>query len=220
MACGASGCSAPSTPFGQVVASAFQGTIAQTGGEITNIQYYSPGTADLSQDVKQFARASRYDAVMAPAGGGELQQIAALLPYYDVDPTRVKYLGTILWDDPGLLTEPSVQGSWIAAPEPGPWATFSARYGETFGSAPPRLASLSYDAVALAAALLRGVDAASTMPFAPQFITQPSGYSGVDGIFRFMSDGSNQRGLAVLELQGNAYQVIDPAPSSFEAVIF
>ena len=51
-------------------------------------------------------------------------------------------------------------------------------------------------------------------------MTQPSGFAGIDGIFRFRPDGSNERGLAVLELRGSAYEVIDPAPQSFESLMF
>jgi ABC-type branched-subunit amino acid transport system substrate-binding protein len=211
---------APNTAFGHVVAVAFRDTVARNGAEVANVQFYEPATADLAEDVKRFAASARYDAVMAPAGGGELQQIAALLPYYDIDPARVRYMGTVLWDEPGVMTEPSMQGSWIAAPAPGPRESFARRYQETFGSAPPKIASLGYDAVALAAALMRGVDVAAAGPAAAQAITQPSGFAGIDGIFRFRPDGSNERGLAVLELRGNQYQVIDPAPQSFEALVF
>ena len=127
---------APSTPFGQVVARSFQDTVARNGAEVANIQFYAPSTTDLSDDVRQFSRAARYDAMMAPAGGGELQQIAALLPFYDIDPARVRYLGTVLWDNPGVMTEPSLQGSWIAAPAPAPRESFAIRYRDTFGSTP------------------------------------------------------------------------------------
>ena len=53
--------------------------------------------------------------------------------------------------------------------------------------------------------------------FAPEILTNPSGFSGVDGIFRFRADGTNQRGLAVLRVTPAGPQVISPAPRAFSA---
>jgi hypothetical protein len=46
-------------------------------------------------------------------------------------------------------------------------------------------------------------------------LTRPSGFSGVDGLFRLLSDGTSERGLAILEVQPGGPRVIDPAPSAF-----
>ena len=47
-----------------------------------------------------------YDAVFMPEGGLALRNLAPLLPYFDIDPRRVKFIGTGLWDDPTLSQEP------------------------------------------------------------------------------------------------------------------
>jgi hypothetical protein len=52
-------------------------------------------------------------------------------------------------------------------------------------------------------------------PFAPQAIVDPSGFAGVNGVFRFLPNGLNERGLAVLEVRADRFAVIDPAPTSF-----
>jgi branched-chain amino acid transport system substrate-binding protein len=46
-------------------------------------------------------------------------------------------------------------------------------------------------------------------------LTDPNGFSGVDGIFRFRDDGSADRGLAVLQVTPNGFTVVDPAPKMF-----
>jgi hypothetical protein len=38
---------------------------------------------------------------------------------------------------------------------------------------------------------------------------------GANGIFRLTSSGSNERGLAVAQVQNNQVTVIEPAPRSF-----
>ena len=158
-----------------------------------------------------------FEAVMLPIGGKSLLAMAPLLPFYDVDPGEVRFLGTALWNDPKLGSEPALVGGWFAAPAPNLWQGFSARYRETFGSAPLRVASLAYDATALAAVLAgRAVTAGRERVFETEEIVDPNGFAGVDGIFRFLPDGSVQRGLAVLEMQRGALRVLDPAPSSFQ----
>jgi len=157
-----------------------------------------------------------FDAILLPSSGQQLLSVAPLLAYYDVDPGEVRFLGTALWEDPNLLSEPTLQGGWFPAPPPALWKTFRERYEQSFGGAPPRVASLAYDAVALAAVLeRRGESQGAFVPFTPEAITQSPGFAGIDGIFRFLPSGQVQRGLAVLELRRSGFVERDPAPGSF-----
>ena len=150
-------------------------------------------------------------------GGQKLLTIAPLLAFYDVDPGEVRYLGTGLWDTPHLNAEPTLLGGWFAAPPPALWQRFKARYKALFDSDPPRVASLAYDATALAAVLTRSASAAGTMPdFGPGSIAQANGFAGTDGIFRFAPSGEIERGLAVIQVQRDGPTEVDPAPASFE----
>jgi len=47
-------------------------------------------------------------------------------------------------------------------------------------------------------------------------LTNPSGFAGIDGVFRFRPEGTNERGLAVLRVTPSGGQVISPAPHSFQ----
>jgi ABC-type branched-subunit amino acid transport system substrate-binding protein len=75
-----------------------------------------------------------------------------------------------------------------------------------------RTATLAYDAVLLAAALTQtqGPDR-----FSQRVLTNPSGFQGIDGVFRFRSNGVNERGLAVLQITAGGTRVASPAPKSF-----
>ena len=154
-----------------------------------------------------------FDAVMLPDGGGQLKAVASLLPYYDIDPAKVHVLGTGLWDEPGLGTEPALIGGWFAAPPPAARGEFERRFRELYNQAPPRLATLGYDATALASILARKPRGTA---FTPESLADPSGFAGVDGIFRFRPDGLVERGLAVLEIDRTGSRVVSPAPETFE----
>jgi ABC-type branched-subunit amino acid transport system substrate-binding protein len=158
-----------------------------------------------------------FDAVLLPVGGDMARSIGNLLSFYDLGPDDVKRLGTGLWDDRGLATEPALEGSWFAAPSPDLRRDFELRYEGLYGSRPARLATLAYDATALAAVLAKNSYASTGyVRFQRNDLINPNGFAGVDGIFRFRPDGLIERGLAILEYNGASIKVLDPAPTTFQ----
>lgn len=153
-----------------------------------------------------------YDAVLIPEGGVKLRSLAPLLPYFDVDPREIKFLGTGLWDDPVLGQEPPLIGGWYAAPHPRGWQKFAARYKSIYGHQPSRLATLAYDSISLAGALT-ALNAQN--PFTRKNLTNPNGFQGIDGIFRLTQEGLNERGLAVLEVRRKRNRLVSSAPEDF-----
>jgi len=153
-----------------------------------------------------------FDALLVADGGKRLVAVAAMLPFYDIDPNKVMILGTGQWDVKGLGTEPALVGGWYAAPDPKQRQDFSDQYFNVFGKRPHRLATLAYDAMALAVVL--GNQNRGDV-YGPQVLSQSGGFTGRDGIFRFAQDGAVERGLAILKIDRTASQVIDAAPSAF-----
>jgi len=125
---------------------------------------------------------------------------------------KTQLLGTGVWNDPRLLSHANLEGAWFAAPENAGFSAFAKRYQAKFNNAPTRLATLAYDAISLAAGLARKYGAS---PYSERTLTDPSGFIGADGVFRFQTDGLNERGLAVLQVSGGKATVISPAPRSF-----
>jgi len=157
-----------------------------------------------------------YKALLLAEGGTRLRSLVPLLPYYDIDPKEVRFLGTGLWDEPGLGTEPAMIGGWYAASPPDLVEAFARRFEQVYGRRPIRIASLGYDAVALTALLAKGKDAAR---FGRESLGNPDGFAGYNGIFRFAAEGWVERGLAILEIgPRSAVRVVEPAPQSFQAV--
>lgn len=157
-----------------------------------------------------------FDALLIGDGGKRLQSVAALLPFYDVDPGKVRMLGTGQWDVPGIGAEPALLGGWYAAPDPVARQGFVKLYRETYGTAPPRLATLAYDATALAAVLAR---AEGGPDFSEATLTTESGFDGRDGIFRFHPNGTAERGLAVMQVDRHESRVLQRAPTTFQVPI-
>ncbi len=126
---------------------------------------------------------------------------------------RVQLLGTGLWgDDMRIAAATQLDGAWYAAPDPAGFRNFAARYRARYGAEPVRTAALAYDAVALVAALVK---TQGQQRFSEGVLTNSSGFAGIDGVFRFRRDGTNERGLAVMRVTPTGGQPISPAPKSF-----
>lgn len=207
---------APQTEYCDVVIR----TLDKSGVSVVRASRYTPAP-DLSTGTDSFAAAGQsgdgfdFDSLMLPLGSEGLRSLVTSLNKSGISQKNVKFLGTGLWDDPTLLNTPALYGGWFSAPDPRLRADFERRYQENYGSAPMRLSSLAYDATALAAVLARTSD--SSIPFTAESITNPRGFAGIDGIFRFRSDGLSERGLAVLEIRAGKAKVVDPAPTAFIA---
>ncbi|MDH3662236.1 MAG: penicillin-binding protein activator, partial [Alphaproteobacteria bacterium] len=155
-----------------------------------------------------------FDAIMIADGGDRLRSVASLLTFYDVDPETVQFLGTIRWqDDARVLSEEALAGGWFAASSPDAFAAFENRFNSVFEKTPEQLASLAYDATALAVIVQRDI---GDRRFDPISLTDPEGFAGATGLFRLKKDGLAQHGLAVLEVADNGVREIDPTPTRFE----
>jgi branched-chain amino acid transport system substrate-binding protein len=202
---------APTSAYGDIAVAALRDAAQIAGASVVRISRYDPAAPNLAPAVQAFAGGGgEFDAVLLAEGGARLKALAPQLPFYGVDPDQVKFLGTGLWAEPGLGVEPALQGAWFAAPDPATRADFEARFKDLYQHPPPLLATLGYDATALAGALARRGD------FSAAALTNASGFSGLNGIFRLLPDGNVERGLAVLEVHRTGVTVVDPAPQTFQ----
>jgi branched-chain amino acid transport system substrate-binding protein len=158
-----------------------------------------------------------FDALLLPEGGDQLKQIVRKLSAAGLDSKATRLLGSGLWDEPDIGDEPTLDGGWFAASPPDARRDFERRFRATYAREPPRLASLGYDAAALAAALASDKFGA---PFSRGAIENPNGFSGVDGLFRFTPNGLVQRALAVLEVEPQGAIVVSPAPQRFRDLAY
>ncbi len=205
----------PDNPYGTVVEAAFKQDVARRGGQVAALEHYPHDKVGMAAPVRNVAQAAaRADALFIPDGGDALPDIAQALVANGVSTKKIQLLGTGLWDDPRVFSTPALDGGWFAAPDGAGYRNFASRYEARFKQQPVRTATLAYDAVALIAALVK---TQGPQRFSAEVLTNPSGFTGIDGLFRFRADGTNERGLAVLRVTPSGPQVISPASRSFGA---
>jgi ABC-type branched-subunit amino acid transport system substrate-binding protein len=168
----------------------------------------------MQEPIRRIAQAAQQaDAIFIPDGADSVVTAVQGFAAGGLK-KRVQLIGTGLWDDPRIFAEQGAQGAWFAAPDPAGFRAFSGRYRSRYGADPVRPATLAYDAVSLVAALVKTQGPAR---FAEETLTNNSGFAGIDGVFRFRPDGTNQRGLAVMRVTASGGQVVSPAPKAFSA---
>jgi ABC-type branched-subunit amino acid transport system substrate-binding protein len=210
--------------YGDAVANEFQSAAQQLGMSVVKVTRLSADGTDAPQAAQEMtggqalsAERMPYDALFMPVGGSALHTLVASLKSYGITSSNVRFLGTGLWDDASVMRDPAMAGAVYAAPSPQLRTNFERNYQRIYGSMPPRLASIGYDSAALAIVLARNAMAAGRpVDYSRAAITDPNGFSGVDGIFRFNQQGLAERGMAVLQIGGGAVHVVDPAPTTFQ----
>lgn len=142
-----------------------------------------------------------------------LQALASFLPYYSVTYPQVQLLGPAIWSSVAtdLAGDPQYNGVFdgalYAAPDPTAAQAFVAKYQSAYGAAPPAIADVAFDAAAIAGL------AASSGGYTSTVLTEPSGFTGTDGVLVLQPDGQVLRGLAVLEVAPGGPTVASPAPT-------
>jgi branched-chain amino acid transport system substrate-binding protein len=206
----------PSNAYGTVVEGEFKQAVARRGGRVIALEHYPEGkVGDAVRVVTQAA--GRADALFIPDSRDGVTEVMQALATAGINLRQFALLGTQLWDDPlwdnsKVFANPLLEGGWYPAPDPAGFRAFAGRYRSRYGQDPPRPAALAYDAVALVAALVKTQGA---QRITNEILANPSGFAGIDGVFRFRNDGTNQRGLAVLRVTPSGGQVISPASRNF-----
>ncbi len=162
------------------------------------------------------ANEANYDAIFMPIGDPQLSVITRALAEQNLSPTTKPWLGAGLWDDAAIRTNPYISGAKYTAPSSNQRNAFERQYKSVYGQSSHRLASLAYDATALSAILLKQ----NNQTISRQSVMNPNGFAGTDGIFRFLSNGAPERGLAIHQIgSGGRTTIIDRAPSSFQSQV-
>jgi len=202
----------PDNAYGNVVEAAFKTAAGRKGGRIVAFEKYGADRATAARTVAQSL--GQADALLIADDGDSVVTTADALTAAGANLRNIQLLGTGLWDNPRVFASPALAGGIYPAPDPAGFRAFAGRYRTRFGAEPVRTATLTYDAVALVAALAK---TQGGQRYTPEVLTNASGFAGIDGLFRFRSDGTNERGLAVMKVGSGGSQAVAGSPKTFGA---
>ena len=202
---------APETEYGNVALAQFQTVAAARGARVQAIERYRPGGAAAAAQ-KIAGLADGIDALFIPEQADQMAAVGSAITGAGIDVKRIQVLGTGIWNDARVMRLPALQGAYFAAPDNAGFSVFAQKYRAKFNADPVRIATLSYDAVSLLAALAQMQGGAG---FSEATLTNADGFKGADGLFRLRGDGQNERGLSVLQIRNGTTTVVSPAQQKF-----
>lgn len=201
----------PDTPYGNAVNATLQNVAARNGITIKAIERYAPGAMDAAAQRVGTIK-DQIDALFIPENGDGAASTAKALTNAGLDPKKIQYLGTSAWDDARIFALPIFTNGWYPMPDKSGFGDFAAKYKNRYGEDPVRIATLSYDMIFFLNALKQSK---GDQAFDSASLTTPGGAIGVDGLFRLQADGTNQRGLVIMQVSKGSSTKIDNAPTSF-----
>jgi len=198
--------------YGQRAQSNLTSAVRSAGGTLVSIQETDGTAGSADTAARRLMQLGEVDAVLiAESGRAALTTVPALRRN---GLRNAKILGTDLWNiDGSLAGNASMYGAWFASVSDTLYAQYATKYRARFGKAPLRLSSLGYDSVLLVARVARDWRPGTKFPVAQ--LTDPQGFIGVDGAFRFTASGLTDRMLEVQEIQAGKFVTVSAAPAQF-----
>ncbi|SIS66742.1 amino acid/amide ABC transporter substrate-binding protein, HAAT family [Roseivivax lentus] len=202
---------------GQIGRNAIQAAAARNGAQVVGAEAYALNTESLTGAigrVKPLVDAGTADALfLTDSWEGGLSVVLQLAPEQGISPQSAQYMGLTRWDSrPDGFQLPGIEGAFFALPDRSAIAAFEGRYATAYGAPPHPLAALAFDGIAAVGAL---VGQGKADAIGPAALTQGAGFQGASGVFRFLPDGTNERGLAVASVRNQQVTILDPAPRAF-----
>jgi ABC-type branched-subunit amino acid transport system substrate-binding protein len=207
----------PKSQYGLAVERAMVPAGQRHGVSVAAIERFPRNNLSIVDPVNRIAQVvndpqRKVDSLLIAEGGDLLQTLGAALKNAGVDQGRTLIVGTGLWDNPVTPQTAIAVGGLYAGVAPDLVQQFDNKYDASYRTRPSRLASLAYDAVSLANILARQP---AGQRFAKAEITNPEGFQGMNGLFRFRENGLVERGLAILRVTTSGVDVAEPAPARF-----
>lgn len=202
----------PSGAYGILVERQLQTSVRENNGSLLAITKYEYNSDSLKAAIEGLIESAKFaDVIFIPDGGGSPLAILRMLSENDVDLTQKLILGTGQWRT-SELKAPELQGGIFADMDQSRFNIFKQRYLQKYDSEPTVNAALGYDAVLLVGGLLKEKPG---LQITRGEIEREQGFIGASGVFRFLSSGLNERGLAMFQIQDGEVVTIQAAPSSF-----
>jgi len=146
-----------------------------------------------------------FDVLLLIETGDKLRQASATLTYYGVDFKKIKLIGTGEWHIDNIGSEPGLLGAWFVAPSPKLWQDFKKKFYKLYNYKPIRLSSLAHDSLTTVFSIIDKNEKIYELSY--EDFQNSYGYTGIDGEFKFLSNGSVVRKLSILEVKQNSFKV-------------
>ncbi|WEK47047.1 MAG: penicillin-binding protein activator [Candidatus Andeanibacterium colombiense] len=203
----------PAGDYGVRAEAAYRSAVSRSGGTIVARDTYDRGNTSIISAAQRLKKKGGFDTILlAESARLSIQAAGAVRAAGAATP---QLLGTELWSgDASIASSAALRGALFSSVSDGRFGQFAESYRSRFGTAPHRIATLGYDAVLLTIRLARNWKPGTTLP--TERLVQSDAFLGVDGAFRFRSNGVIERAMEVRQVGKGRIDVVSPAPAKFD----
>ena len=196
--------------FGQIQRGAFIQTTAKLGLNATGVySFANEGEARTAvETILPLIQSGQVDTLFIP-DRATAPSIGVLLEAAGIDKTKLLIIGSADWEnDFNIPQTPFLNGAIFPAIDDAGQLALKPEYEAKFGSSPHPFTTITYTATLLAnsSALSKSIP-----PYNRTLLTNPSGFKGRDGLFRFFNNGKSEYALIIKAVgNGGSYRVDGP----------
>jgi len=216
----------PNSKYGKRVLNTYRKVLNKNKFLLNKVELYDLDTNDFEKNIQKLVGLDKnpqlekdeetgenpiedfdpgFDVLLLIETGNKLRETVALLTYYGVDFKKVKLIGTGEWHIDNIGSEPGLIGAWFVAPNPKLWQNFKKKFYKFYNYEPIRLSSLAHDSLTSVFSIINKNDKFYELNYMD--FQNSYGFTGIDGDFKFLSDGTVERKLSILEIKQNTFKV-------------
>ena len=158
--------------------------------------------------IERFETAGKVDFthLVIPDYSVRLLQIAPLLPFYDIDPNNVQFVGTGVWDNEVFFDEPSLQGSIFPGVIKNKRKEYVNDYYINYKEQPDRTITIPYDLIGIVAYIIN--NNMNLEEVYKLLNDESTAFDGMDGKFSF-KENIISRELNILKISDGVANLIN-----------
>ena len=216
----------PNSKYGKRVLNTYRKVLNKNKFLLNKVELYDLNTNDFEKNIQKLVGLDKnpqlekdeetgenpiedfdpgFDVLLLIETGNKLRETVALLTYYGVDFKKVKLIGTGEWYIDNIGSEPGLIGAWFVAPNPKLWQNFKKKFYKFYNYEPIRLSSLAHDSLTSVFSIINKNDKFYELNYMD--FQNSYGFTGIDGDFKFLSDGTVERKLSILEIKQTSFKV-------------
>ena len=201
----------PATPYGEALATAFRQQAIAAGFNPSAVYTFSniSEAQQIIDQAKPLIDRGMIDALFIP-DRASAATFSGLLARAEVTGEMVQLIGSADWaNDAALLRNSALAGAIFPAVDEAGLDAIRADYAARFGGNPPQMATIAYTATILANVNTLSL---ATPPYEASLLTNPAGFAGRDGLFRFHANGRSDYALVIKQIAaGGVTATVDGA---------
>lgn len=200
----------PATPYGEALATAFRQQVIAAGFSPSAVYTFSDiaEAQSIVSQARPMMENGTIDALFLP-DRASAATFAGLISQSGIEKDFVQLVGSADWaNDPNLLRNPALVGAIFPAVDESGLNALRTEYQSRFGGPLPQMATIAYTATILANVNTLSL---ANPPYDATLLTNPAGFAGRDGLFRFNANGKSDYALAIRQIGAGGVTTLEGA---------